>query len=248
MRGFALVILVSAFYCHVCEEMPIHNKTQVACQQLRASSCSRAIGLDLRCAPEELKVPARSKAPRPRSLKDALLTVRGSKGSSLVKIDNKRKKDAIKKKLRLQSAARLGYRSFKAGKFKMNIKKHNTKLSWDAALAVCESEGGSLVKIDTKLKEDAIKEKIKIKSSWGRPAYLWLGLRYYKEMKSFAWTDKTPLGYTDWGTGEPSHSYREMSGRVVKEDCVALSGSMFLGNYWNDRTCSKVNGFICEIF
>ncbi|XP_046334916.2 uncharacterized protein LOC124117199 [Haliotis rufescens] len=248
MRGFALVILASVFYCHVCEEMPIYNKTQVACQQLRASACSRAIGWDLRCAPEELKVPARSKATRPRSLKDARLAVRGSEGRSLVKIDNKRKTDAIKKKLRLRSAKRLGYRSFKAGKFKMNVKKHETQLSWDAALAVCKTEGGSLVKIDTKQKEDAIKKNIKIKSSWTRPAYLWLGLRYFKETKSFAWTDETPLGYTDWGRDEPSHTYRELSGRVVREDCVALSGSVFLGNYWNDRTCSKVNGFICEIY
>lgn len=77
--------------------------------------------------------------------------------------------------------------------------------------------------------------------------YLWLGLRYFKESNQFLWTDKTPLLYRNWGTGEPSHTYKRFNGQVVTEDCVALAGQLFLGTYWNDISCKRKHGFICEV-
>ncbi|XP_046566073.1 macrophage mannose receptor 1-like [Haliotis rubra] len=140
-----------------------------------------------------------------------------------------------------------GYRSIKAGKVKVNVKRHVTPLSWDAALRVCQSEGGSLVKIDTKEKETVIKKKLQITSRSITPVYLWMGLRYFKERHRFLWTDKMPLEYDNWGTGEPSHTWKDIAGTIFTEDCVALAGQLFRGVYWNDRSCSFKCGFICEV-
>ncbi|XP_067653228.1 C-type lectin lectoxin-Lio3-like [Haliotis asinina] len=209
MTAFALMLLVFC-HCSLFNEnhgrgLTTSNKTQIACAQLRASRCSRTVGLVLRCAPVGLRVTTESKVKRP------------------------------------------GYRSLKAGKVKINVKRHVIPLSWDAALSVCQSEGGSLVKIDTKEKETAIMKKFNIQSRSFSPVYLWMGLRYFKVQRKFLWTDKTPLEHGNWGIGEPSHTWMKLDGTVVMEDCVALAVPLLGNIYWNDHPCSKTRGFICEI-
>lgn len=49
---------------------------------------------------------------------------------------------------------------------------------------------------------------------------LWIGLNDLKTQMYFEWSDGTPVTYTKWLPGEPTH---EVTGR---EDCVIMAGKV----------------------
>ena len=50
---------------------------------------------------------------------------------------------------------------------------------------------------------------------------------------TFVWDDGTPLGFTNWHTGEPNNGG---SGATYQEDCVIIAGAR-IGAQWDDRPC-----------
>ncbi|KAF2983566.1 hypothetical protein EK904_005759 [Melospiza melodia maxima] len=66
---------------------------------------------------------------------------------------------------------------------------------------------------------------------------LWIGLNDLKIQMYFEWSDGTPVTYTKWLPGEPTH---EVTGQ---EDCVIMAGK---DGYWADSVCDRKLGYICR--
>ena len=63
---------------------------------------------------------------------------------------------------------------------------------------------------------------------------------------AFVWEDGTPVGYTDWHTGEPNNG-----NGLYEEDCAIYAGAR-VGGQWDDRPCappplnSGAYGYVCQ--
>ncbi|XP_071117260.1 aggrecan core protein-like [Haliotis cracherodii] len=129
-----------------------------------------------------------------------------------------------------------GYVEYQAGEEQMYIKEYSTKMTWDQASEQCRSDGARLVKLDTRVRQAAIKK------------YLtphWIGLRDLHDNDTYVWTDGSPLSFNAWCIREPSH-FSKFSGE--KEDCVEIAwrGYIMPSNQWNDVRCDSVIPFLCE--
>uniref|UniRef100_A0A2K6G8N3 Mannose receptor C-type 1 n=1 Tax=Propithecus coquereli TaxID=379532 RepID=A0A2K6G8N3_PROCO len=67
---------------------------------------------------------------------------------------------------------------------------------------------------------------------------LWIGLNDIKIQMYFEWSDGTPVTFTKWLRGEPSHENNR------QEDCVVMKGK---DGYWADRACEQSLGYICKM-
>jgi subtilisin-like proprotein convertase family protein len=95
--------------------------------------------------------------------------------------------------------------------------------NWTASEAAAVALGGHLVTID-----DAA-ENAWVFSLWGNGKCLWTGLNDAGTEGTFVWSSGTPVGYTNWRTGEPS------SGPGTDEDYVYIHPATFGGaSQWND--------------
>ena len=105
-------------------------------------------------------------------------------------------------------------------------------LNWENARRVCLNYGGDLVSVQNKSEMDFIYSK----SSKAWREHYWIGLNDRRNESQFVWSDGTSFNrsvYNNWGTGEPN----DRGG----EDCVEL----YLTR-WNDDSCKKEYGYICE--
>ncbi|XP_062839902.1 macrophage mannose receptor 1 [Anolis carolinensis] len=104
---------------------------------------------------------------------------------------------------------------------------------WNDALTLCRKEGGDLASIHN------VEEYSFIFAQLGyRPTdELWIGLNDLKVQMCFEWTDGTPVTYTKWLPGEPTHATNR------QEDCVVMKGK---DGYWADQQCDVKLGFICK--
>ncbi|NWV68571.1 MRC1 protein, partial [Malurus elegans] len=66
---------------------------------------------------------------------------------------------------------------------------------------------------------------------------LWIGLNDLKTQMFFEWSDGTPVTYTKWLPGEPTHE------AIGQEDCVIMAGE---DGYWADSACDRKFGYICR--
>ncbi|XP_068091671.1 macrophage mannose receptor 1-like isoform X2 [Hyperolius riggenbachi] len=67
--------------------------------------------------------------------------------------------------------------------------------------------------------------------------YVWLGLNDLKTQRFFEWSDGTPVTYTVWQRGEPTHFTNK------QEDCVALNTK---DGRWADKMCERKFPFLCK--
>ena len=65
----------------------------------------------------------------------------------------------------------------------------------------CEENGGSLVKIDSQEKNDAIAKKVAEIDEWT----FFIGATDEKEEGTFVWQDGSPLTYRNWAANEPNN-------------------------------------------
>ncbi|XP_046565413.1 versican core protein-like [Haliotis rubra] len=143
------------------------------------------------------------------------------------------------------SAGNQGIKRFTARDYETNFKQHFERRAWDAALQICQAEGGSLVKINTSDKQDFVIRIIDMKKPFFGGDYLWIGLKDVTKTNTFLWTDNSSLKHNRWGGGQPSNLSSGRGGEQP-EDCVALVSHRVLGWYWDDRTCSEKSKFLCE--
>ncbi|XP_062976933.1 macrophage mannose receptor 1-like [Elgaria multicarinata webbii] len=105
--------------------------------------------------------------------------------------------------------------------------------AWKSALLSCRKDGGDLISIHN------IEEYSFVISQLGYKAtdLLWLGLNDQKTQMYFEWSDGTPVVFTKWQRGEPTHINN------VQEDCVIMSGE---NGHWADYFCEEELGYICK--
>ncbi|XP_033107417.1 macrophage mannose receptor 1-like isoform X2 [Anneissia japonica] len=108
------------------------------------------------------------------------------------------------------------------------------RFGWRDARDKCRNVGGDLVTIHDQRVNAFLTTKLK-----GLDYRMWIGLSDLTTNKQFRWTDGTTVDYTNWAGGEPN----EAGGG---EDCVELIGSEYQAGLWNDNSCDKMNGYICQ--
>jgi hypothetical protein len=111
-----------------------------------------------------------------------------------------------------------------------------TPLTWDQAASACAVHGYQLASLSSSGEDAWVNQRINT-FSYG---YWWIGLR--REGAGWTWSDGTPLGWSNWGPGEPNNLYGD-------EDCVELNRfrndpSPHAG--WNDQRCSSAWRYVCE--
>lgn len=105
---------------------------------------------------------------------------------------------------------------------------------WASAEADCVSQGGHLASIHTADTGEAIAAE----ASSIRATDWWIGLNDITTEGAFTWTDKTPLDFTGWASGEPNNANGG-------ENCVHLNG--FNLSSWNDNDCALSFHYICKL-
>ncbi|KAG8573742.1 hypothetical protein GDO81_012526, partial [Engystomops pustulosus] len=108
----------------------------------------------------------------------------------------------------------------------------DTKMWKDAKLS-CRKEEGDLVSVHNIEEASAISTQFE----FGDAEYVWLGLNDLKTQMLYEWSDGSPVTYTTWQRGEPSHQTND------QEDCVALSTK---DGQWADQMCEKTFPYICK--
>uniref|UniRef100_A0A8C6YLE7 Macrophage mannose receptor 1-like n=1 Tax=Nothoprocta perdicaria TaxID=30464 RepID=A0A8C6YLE7_NOTPE len=109
---------------------------------------------------------------------------------------------------------------------------YRTPKIWKAAQSSCRKEGGELASIHN------IEEYSFTVSQLGYKAddELWIGLNDFRVKMYFEWSDGSPVTYTKWHQGEPTHTRDEA-------DCIIMRGE---DGFWADSVCEKKLGYICK--
>ncbi|XP_035662200.1 macrophage mannose receptor 1-like [Branchiostoma floridae] len=115
---------------------------------------------------------------------------------------------------------------------------YNRRKNYDQALAICQTDGGTLAMPRDIATNDFL---IELKNAANRNAFFFFGLD--RKNGSWNYVDGGGLRYTDWGEREPSN-------HGGNEECAdyfpATKNVEILRNKWNDERCSRLVGFICE--
>ncbi|XP_002918683.1 macrophage mannose receptor 1 [Ailuropoda melanoleuca] len=113
------------------------------------------------------------------------------------------------------------------------IHREEKKIQRDA-LTACRKEGGDLASIHSIEEFDFIISQLGYEPN----DELWIGLNDIKIQMYFEWSDGTPVTFTKWLRGEPSHENNR------QEDCVVMKGK---DGYWADRACERPLDYICKM-
>ncbi|ETE59520.1 Macrophage mannose receptor 1, partial [Ophiophagus hannah] len=105
--------------------------------------------------------------------------------------------------------------------------------SWQDASSQCRKEGGDLASIHNVEEYSFIISLLGYKLS----DELWIGLNDLKIQMFFEWSDGSPVTYTKWLRGQPTHTNNR------EEDCVVMKGK---DGYWADEPCDMEYGYICK--
>ncbi|ELW47394.1 Macrophage mannose receptor 1 [Tupaia chinensis] len=111
---------------------------------------------------------------------------------------------------------------------------HREKKIQRDALTACRKEGGDLASIHSIEEFDFIISQLGYEPN----DELWIGLNDIKIQMYFEWSDGTPVTFTKWLRGEPSHENNR------QEDCVVMKGK---DGYWADRACERPLDYICKM-
>ncbi|XP_069815124.1 macrophage mannose receptor 1-like [Dendropsophus ebraccatus] len=109
---------------------------------------------------------------------------------------------------------------------------HENK-TWQDAVLSCRKEESDLASLHNIEEASAVASHFQ----FGDAEYVWLGLNDLKTQLFYEWSDGSPVAYTTWQRGEPSH----LNSR--EEDCVALSTK---DGQWADKLCERFFPFICK--
>uniref|UniRef100_A0A8B9GDH7 MRC1 protein n=1 Tax=Amazona collaria TaxID=241587 RepID=A0A8B9GDH7_9PSIT len=109
---------------------------------------------------------------------------------------------------------------------------YRTPKIWKEAQSSCRKEDGELASIHN------IEEYSFTVSQLGyKPEdELWIGLNDLRVQMYFEWSDGTPVTYTKWHHGEPTHTLNEA-------DCIVMKGE---DGSWADSACEKKLGYVCK--
>ncbi|KAJ7408609.1 hypothetical protein WISP_120139 [Willisornis vidua] len=143
---------------------------------------------------------------------------------------------------------------------------HRASKEWREALISCNESNGNLASIHNPEEHGFILSQLGYRNNTDEFLFLeavdelWIGLNDLKTQMYFEWSDKTPVTYTKWMPGEPTH---EVNGQ---ENCVIMAGKVNYkaNNYFYDTAfedcgaisedpswimehCEYSHNWICEI-
>ncbi|XP_056340554.1 macrophage mannose receptor 1-like isoform X3 [Oenanthe melanoleuca] len=110
---------------------------------------------------------------------------------------------------------------------------HRDPKEWRAALISCSESSGNLASVHNPEEHGFILSQLGYRAE----DELWIGLNDLKIQMYFEWSDGTPVTYTKWLPGEPTHEV------TAREDCVLMAGK---DGYWADSACDRRLGYICR--
>ncbi|XP_041355570.1 snaclec GPIB-binding protein subunit beta-like [Gigantopelta aegis] len=117
------------------------------------------------------------------------------------------------------------------------IRLHYEEADWKTANSTCQSEGSSLVKIETNSSNTAIKTFLQTHDILMSHSY-YIGGRWSSDDTKYTWEDGTPIEFTaGWQTGHPQEPG---DGR-----CVVLDNTSNMT--WKESPCGNLLWFICEL-
>ncbi len=96
--------------------------------------------------------------------------------------------------------------------------------SWSHARNAALAMGGDLAAIENALENEWVRSELA--NFGGQERHLWIGLNDAVVEGQFVWSSGQPLGYSNWGPGQPANP-------GPSEDYVELSGST---GVWTDTT------------
>ncbi|XP_044215347.1 CD209 antigen-like protein E isoform X2 [Thunnus albacares] len=122
----------------------------------------------------------------------------------------------------------------------------DTYLSWEGSRHSCQNQGGDLVKIDSRVEQILLNQKL-IDKMINAEDKFWIGLTDSKEENKWFWVDGSSLNtsLSFWAEREPDN----WDGENPKgEDCVRMGEKAEAENLkqWFDKSCDKPHRSICE--
>jgi len=109
-----------------------------------------------------------------------------------------------------------------------------TRRDWPQARAACEAIGAHLVVSTSQGENDDF-------SPLAGLLDVWVGGTDSNAEGVWLWLTGELMSYTNWRTGEPNNSDPN---NPNGEDCMIIEGDN--GGLWDDRSCLKTYGYICE--
>ncbi|XP_034616227.1 macrophage mannose receptor 1-like isoform X1 [Trachemys scripta elegans] len=110
------------------------------------------------------------------------------------------------------------------------------KKTWFEARDFCREIGGDLTTIQSKEENRIIKTAIKKGGSLY--STYWIGIFSLNTDEGFAWSDGSPVRYTDWG--------ERLRNQKGDKDCGVVQGYSF-SLYWGKASCEMLHDWICQI-
>lgn len=112
--------------------------------------------------------------------------------------------------------------------------------TWLVAEAACVQANARLAILDSAAKDSVVEAMLTADTFIGGTDAVVEG--------TFLWIDGTPLGFTNWHTGEPNNG-----NGAYQEDCIVVAGAR-VGKGWDDRPCAPESGattagrygYLCE--
>ncbi|XP_067468337.1 CD209 antigen-like protein C isoform X2 [Thunnus thynnus] len=121
-----------------------------------------------------------------------------------------------------------------------------TNSSWEESRRDCQSQGGDLVKIDSRDEQTFLTKKLSDKMNDAEDKF-WIGLTDSKKEGEWFWVDDSPLNtsLSFWQKREPDNWEEE---NPEGEDCVRMGekGGPEDLNCWFDKSCDVPQRRICE--
>ncbi|KFQ29409.1 Macrophage mannose receptor 1, partial [Merops nubicus] len=109
---------------------------------------------------------------------------------------------------------------------------YRTPKIWKEAQTSCRKEEGELASIHNTEEYSFAVSQLGYKPD----DELWIGLNDFRVQMYFEWSDGTPVTYTKWHHGEPTHTQN-------KADCIVMKGE---DGSWADSACETKLGYICK--
>lgn len=106
--------------------------------------------------------------------------------------------------------------------------------TWYMARKDCLGKNSDLLSITNAKEQEFVTKHLLAES------FMWIGYNDLEREGAWAWSDRTPIRYQNWASGDPNNggSYRRNNG----EDCAVLKSD----GKWNDYPCKTRFKYICK--
>ncbi|XP_018531719.1 macrophage mannose receptor 1 isoform X2 [Lates calcarifer] len=106
------------------------------------------------------------------------------------------------------------------------------KRTWYEARDYCRAIGGDLLSIHSAVEQRMLPD---------RYGTAWIGLSAPDPVTGYVWSDRSPVNFQHWSSGEPNNQNNA-------ESCAEFIGhKRDWSGSWNDEQCEKYNGWLCQI-